>query len=48
MIVTELSSADVQTRVQWFAEDADLSWVVDALLLAPEPILACWLEAIHL
>jgi len=48
MIVTERSAADVQTRVQWCAEDADLSWVVAALLLVPEPILACWLEAIHL
>jgi signal transduction histidine kinase len=45
MIVTELSSANVETRVQWFAENADLGWVADALTLAREPIVARWLEA---
>src|SRR4051812_45699972 len=38
-IVTDLSFANVETRVQWFAEDADLGWVADALVLAREQIL---------
>ena len=30
--MTERSFADVDTRVHWFAEDADLGWVADALV----------------
>ena len=43
--MTDLSFANVETRVQWFAEDADLGWVADALVSAREQILARWLEA---
>ena len=43
--MTDLSFANVETRVQWFAEDADLGWVADALVSAREQILERWLEA---
>ncbi len=51
MTVTELASAnvlasaDVDTRVTEFAQDADLGWVADALVLAREQIVSRWLEA---
>jgi signal transduction histidine kinase len=45
MTVTERTSADVDTRVHWFAEDADLGWVADALMLSRDQILDRWLEA---
>lgn len=43
--MTELSSANVDTRVHWFAEDADLGWVAEALVLSRDQILDRWLEA---
>ena len=43
--MTERSSADVETRVHWFAEDADLGWVADALVASRAQILDRWLEA---
>jgi signal transduction histidine kinase len=45
MAMTERSSADVDTRVHWFAEDADLGWVADALVASRDQILERWLEA---
>jgi signal transduction histidine kinase len=45
MAMTERSSADVDTRVHWFAEDADLGWVADALVASRDQILDRWLEA---
>jgi len=45
MIMSELSSANVDTRVHWFAEDADLGWVAEALVLSRDRILDRWLEA---
>lgn len=45
MTVTELSSADVDTRVRSFAEDANLGWVADALVLSREQIVTRWLKA---
>jgi signal transduction histidine kinase len=45
MAMTERSSADVETRVHWFAEDADLGWVADALVASRAQILDRWLEA---
>ena len=44
-MLTELSSANVDTRVHWFAEDANLGWVADALVLARDQILERWVEA---
>src|SRR5215210_7034723 len=45
MVMTEFSSANVDTRVHWFAEDADLGWVAEALVLSRDQILDRWLEA---
>lgn len=43
--MTERASADVDTRVHWFAEDANLGWVADALVASRDQILDRWLEA---
>ena len=43
--MTERLYADVETRVHWFAADADLGWVADALMASRDRLLDRWLEA---
>ena len=45
IVVTEPVSSNVETRVHWFAADADLGWVAEALAHARDQILDRWLEA---
>jgi signal transduction histidine kinase len=43
--VTEPAPPNVETRVHWFAADADLGWVAEALVQARDQILERWLAA---